>query len=144
MGDYDEGLKRYESRNKIKKLDGTLWTGQEDISGKTVYIKAEQGLGDMIQFSRYVPLVSMMGATVCFQVPRPLQGIMKSLGDEFEIVDENGDMASTYYTQPHEPALYIQNKSYIISQQERAIYSSDQVKVELWKKKLNRGERDIK
>ena len=139
MGDYDEGLKRYESRNKIKKLDGTLWTGQEDISGKTVYIKAEQGLGDMIQFSRYVPLVSMMGATVCFQVPRPLQGIMKSLGNEFEIVDEMESGFDFYTHLMSLPFIFKTNLNSIPAKERYLLSEND--KVDLWQKKLNKSER---
>jgi tetratricopeptide (TPR) repeat protein len=139
MGDYDEGLKRYESRNKIKKLDGTLWMGQEDISGKTVYIKAEQGLGDVIQFSRYVPLVSMMGATVCFQVPKPLQGIMRSLGDDFMIVDEM-ESGFDFYTYLMSLPFIFKTNLNNIPVKERYLFSGEG-KADLWQKKLNRSER---
>lgn len=139
MGDYDEGLKRYEFRNKIKKLDGTLWMGQEDISGKTVYIKAEQGLGDVIQFSRYVPLVSMMGATVCFQVPKPLQGIMRSLGDDFMIVDEM-ESGFDFYTYLMSLPFIFKTNLNNIPVKERYLFSGEG-KADLWQKKLNRSER---
>ena len=40
------------------------WTGKEDIAGKTLFIEAEQGLGDTIQFCRYAPLAAERGAHV--------------------------------------------------------------------------------
>jgi len=139
MGDYDEGLKRHESRDVVKKFVGTLWTGQEDISGKIVYIKAEQGLGDMIQLSRYVPLVSMMGAKVYFQVPKSLQSVMRSLGDQFKIVDE---MESGFDFCTHLMSLPFIFKTNLnsIPAKERYLLS-DKNKVDLWKKKLNKSER---
>jgi tetratricopeptide (TPR) repeat protein len=139
MGDYDEGLKRYESRNDIKKFVGALWTVQEDISGKIVYIKAEQGLGDMIQFSRYVPLVSMMGAKVYFQVPRPLQSVMRSLGDQFKIVDEM-ESGFDFYTHLMSLPFIFKTNLNNIPAKERYLFAETN-KIVFWKKKLNKNER---
>jgi tetratricopeptide (TPR) repeat protein len=139
MGDYDEGLKRYESRNDIKKFEGTLWMGQEDISGKILYIKAEQGLGDMIQFSRYVPLVSMMGAKVYFQVPKSLQSIMRSLGDHFKIVDEMESGFDFCTNLISLPFILKTNLNSIPAKERYLLPEKD--KVDLWKKKLNKSER---
>ena len=44
-----------------------LWTGQ-DIAGKTILLRAEQGIGDVVQFIRYAPHVKSLGATVLLQV----------------------------------------------------------------------------
>ena len=139
MGDYDEGLKRYESRNDIKKFVGALWTGQEDISGKIVCIKAEQGFGDTIQFSRYVPLVSMMGAKVYFQVPRPLQSVMRSLGDQFKIVDEMESGFDFYAHLMSLPFIFKTNPNNI-PVKERYLFAETN-KIAFWKKKLNKSER---
>jgi tetratricopeptide (TPR) repeat protein len=139
MGDYDEGLKRYESRNVIKKFEGTLWMGQEDISGKILCIKAEQGLGDMIQFSRYVPLVSMMGAKVYFQVPKSLQSIMRSLGDQFKIIDEMENGFDFYINLMSLPFIFKTNLNSIPAKERYLLPEKD--KVDLWKKKLNKSER---
>src|SRR5205807_1597171 len=43
------------------------WSGQ-DLSGKTILLRAEQGFGDTIQFLRYAPRLKMMGATVVLHV----------------------------------------------------------------------------
>ena len=47
------------------------WDGAA-LDGKTVLVHAEQGLGDTIQFARYVPLVQKRGARVVFECQRPL------------------------------------------------------------------------
>ncbi len=48
-----------------------IWRG-EDISQKTLLVHAEEGLGDTIQFSRFIPLVAHHAARVIVAVPSPL------------------------------------------------------------------------
>ncbi len=56
-----------------------LWLGKESVAGKTILLHAEQGLGDTIQFCRYAKLVAALGATVVFEVQRPLKGLLANL-----------------------------------------------------------------
>jgi tetratricopeptide (TPR) repeat protein len=56
-----------------------LWRG-EAITGKTILLHGEQGLGDTIQFCRYVPLVAARGARVILEVQKPLRALMNGLG----------------------------------------------------------------
>ena len=62
-----------------------LWLGDADISGKTIVLWAEQGLGDTIQFARYVPLVAARGARVILAVQPPLLSLMKTLAGPAEV-----------------------------------------------------------
>ncbi len=48
------------------------WDGQ-DLRGKTILVRGEQGIGDAIQFIRYAPLLKSMGATVLLQVREELE-----------------------------------------------------------------------
>jgi tetratricopeptide (TPR) repeat protein len=60
MGDYRRGFAEYESRreyragNIYKHFPGPEWKG-EDIYGKKIYVVSEQGIGDTIMFSRWLP-----------------------------------------------------------------------------------------
>jgi hypothetical protein len=48
-----------------------LWDGA-DLGGRTILLHAEQGLGDTIQFMRYVPLVKERNAHVIVECPQSL------------------------------------------------------------------------
>jgi tetratricopeptide (TPR) repeat protein len=93
FGDMSEGWRLYEWRWKVKPEEQTrnfqqpLWLGNEPIAGKTILIHWEQGLGDIIQFCRYIPLVGRLGARVVFEVPRSLAPLMKTLECECAIVE---------------------------------------------------------
>jgi len=84
--DYEHGWAGYEWRwhkepliRAWRDFPQPLWRG-EPISGRTILIHSEQGLGDTIQFSRYVPLVAATGARVIFEVQPPLLRLMQGLG----------------------------------------------------------------
>jgi tetratricopeptide (TPR) repeat protein len=57
------------------------WKGprQQDPAGKTIAVYAEQGLGDVIQFLRYLPLLQRDGANVVAVVQPPLLPLVQRL-----------------------------------------------------------------
>lgn len=78
-----EAWRLYESRLRLptaRNLPGDLrrWNGQ-DVQGKTVLLHAEQGLGDTLQFIRYVPLVAARGATVVVVVQPSLRRLLEGM-----------------------------------------------------------------
>ena len=73
-GNYQQGFPQYESRWHFEHLAGTLpqypqprWEGQ-DLKNKTLLVIQEQGLGDVIQFSRFLVHVQNLGAKIILQV----------------------------------------------------------------------------
>ena len=78
VGDFAGGWPAYEWRiqfdeippNPFYKLSPPTWT-LEAIKGKTVLLWHEQGFGDMIQFSRFLPLIAQSAAKV-YWVVHPL------------------------------------------------------------------------
>ena len=93
-GDYDIGWKNYEWRWKADGLPPRdyahpLWQGGP-VQGKTVLLYAEQGLGDAIQFARFVPVLVAMGARVVLEVHEPLIPVMRTVTGVSEVIPLGG------------------------------------------------------
>lgn len=93
LGDYKNGLPLYEWRWKrentsspIRFFKAPLWLGEQDIKGKTILIHGEQGLGDSIQFCRYIKEVANLGARVILEDQRALQNLFIDLEGVAEFV----------------------------------------------------------
>ena len=84
-GQLSEGWPFYEWRWRIDKggPEKRLFPKQlfkpEDIPAKTVLLHAEQGLGDTLQFIRYVPMVVELGAKVVLEVQESLFGFFQGM-----------------------------------------------------------------
>lgn len=68
QGNFEQGWKDYEHRPSRINLANPMdeypeWNG-EPLQGKTIMVVREQGLGDEIMFSRYLPLLHDLGANV--------------------------------------------------------------------------------
>jgi predicted O-linked N-acetylglucosamine transferase (SPINDLY family) len=92
-GDLEAGFRAYESRwdaaePKPPKRDFTqpLWLGAEHLADKTILLHAEQGLGDTLQFCRYVPLVAARGARVVLEVQRSLKALLKNFDGASDVL----------------------------------------------------------
>jgi tetratricopeptide (TPR) repeat protein len=59
-------------------LPGERWRG-EDIAGRRLIVRCEQGLGDTIQFARYVTILAATGATIHMIGPRRLQRLISGV-----------------------------------------------------------------
>ena len=85
LGDYRAGFKKYEARWRRTGMPAPqsrgrpLWLGEYALSGKTVLLHAEQGLGDTIQFARYVPLLAATGAKIVLEVQSELTALLARL-----------------------------------------------------------------
>lgn len=83
LGDWEQGWKEYEWRWRSSELTPRpflepQWQG-EDLHGKTILLHCEQGLGDAIQFVRYVPLVKEKGARVILECYPPLLPLFRQV-----------------------------------------------------------------
>lgn len=56
-----------------------MWLGNEPLEGKSILIVSDEGMGDAIQFARYIPMVAERGARVVFAVQDPLLLLMSDL-----------------------------------------------------------------
>jgi len=83
LGDFARGWAGYEWRWRNGDLaprafSAPLWTGGA-LAGKTLLVHAEQGMGDTLQFVRYLPLLARSGARVLLEAQRPLLPLLASL-----------------------------------------------------------------
>jgi len=90
-GQFEEGWREYEWRwksgymaKRVRNFPGPLWNG-EAIGDRVLLLYAEQGLGDTVQFCRYVPLVSG-GARVVLEVQASLVRLLSRLPGVAQIV----------------------------------------------------------
>jgi len=98
LGKLEEAWPHYEWRWRIpdwptkpRAFDAAQWDGGE-LAGKTILLHAEQGLGDTIQFARFVPLVAGRAKNVIVQAPGELLPALASLGEVAAIVDTDGPL----------------------------------------------------
>lgn len=108
LGHYEEGWMLYESRWQIpgmaeyaKHQDIPLWLGESPVSSRTILIYAEQGFGDAIQMSRYLPiLANQMGAKVIFEVNPDLMELMRSLDPMIKIISSHKPLGEQINERP--------------------------------------------
>lgn len=62
------------------------WLGDEPIAGKRILLHAEQGLGDTIQFCRFVRWVADLGATVVLEIPDALASLLRGLDGVSQLI----------------------------------------------------------
>ncbi|NHV24762.1 tetratricopeptide repeat protein [Burkholderia sp. D-99] len=97
IGDFEAGWAEYEWRWRDSQLDGSRrdfaqprWTHGMPLDGQTILLYPEQGLGDTLQFCRYVPLVKALGARVVVEAPVELKALFATL-DGVDVLVARGD-----------------------------------------------------
>jgi tetratricopeptide (TPR) repeat protein len=85
-GDFGAGWLGREARWKVSGLpiiypnfSQPIWLGNEDIEGKTLLIHGDEGLGDTLQFARYVPMLVARGARVILVVLDALYPLLSEI-----------------------------------------------------------------
>ncbi len=95
LGRFKEGWAEYEARwrtprfkTQARHRDKPRWSPATAVSGATVLVQAEQGLGDTIQFARYVGLLAEREQQVIFDCPAPLMRLMASLDGAARVIEQ--------------------------------------------------------
>jgi len=97
QGNYDIGWEEYEWRWKCgqifpRNLPFPTWNG-EDLTGKSILLYGEQGLGDALQFIRYATIVKELGAReVIVEVRAPLARIARTVPGVDRVVVHGEDV----------------------------------------------------
>ncbi len=94
LGNFRDGWQAYKFRYAMHgqkwlrdEAHATPWTG-EDLTAKSILILGEQGNGDQIQFVRYLPALSRLGARVFYLAPERLQRLFHSLDGSVTLITE--------------------------------------------------------
>jgi len=141
-GNFKDGLKLYESRFHLKEnsiakpRDKFLWDGNTSIKDKKFLIYEEQGLGDIIQFCRYLPLLEQKGANIIFKVKQKMHHLLNSLDCKINLThkftnEDRIDFEAPLMSLPHlfdTKLNSIPSKSYYLR--------ADPQKITEWSKKL--------
>ena len=84
-GNFAEGWSWYERRLELRQFTGKprifpqpRWRG-EPLASASIFLHAEQGLGDTLQFARYALLLAEQGAQVTLEVQSPLGPLLRTL-----------------------------------------------------------------
>jgi Tfp pilus assembly protein PilF len=94
-GRFEEGWREREWRWRTPHLASSYtpypvpqWRG-EPADGQRILIHAEQGLGDSLQFGRYLPLVAARGLRISLLIPRPLRRLFARMAGIERILTED-------------------------------------------------------
>ncbi|QWD72184.1 glycosyltransferase family protein [Polynucleobacter sp. UB-Raua-W9] len=108
-GDFENGLPLYEGRWDSKSVsekagkrifDKPTWLGVESLQGKIILIYGEQGVGDFIQFCRYVKLVADLGAKIILETPKSLATLMEGFEGVSQLVIKGEELPYFDYQCP--------------------------------------------
>lgn len=86
LGDYTNGWFSMEARwtgtqpvNELYDGNAPRWDGESSLCGKRLLVWSEQGLGDCLQFLRYLPALAQRATSLTVQVPHALYPLLKNL-----------------------------------------------------------------
>ena len=107
-GDFFNGWRHYEWRwnreeGKVYKDSwpaAPRWLGDWSIQGKKLLVLCEQGMGDSLQFCRYLPMLTALGADVTLMIQRPLMKLMADSFPGIKVLPSSGSTAGfDFFTQ---------------------------------------------
>jgi tetratricopeptide (TPR) repeat protein len=112
QGDFAQGWAGYESRFARESWKSVYpfrfnilrWKG-EDFCGKRLFVHSEQGLGDSLQFVRYLPMVKELGGEVVLETVNPLMNLFKNLKGIDRLVEGPADTHRTMECDLYVPLL---------------------------------------
>jgi tetratricopeptide (TPR) repeat protein len=144
QGEFQKGLELFEWRLKKKDFvvrpprEELSWDGSKAIEGKQFVIYDEQGLGDIIQFCRYLPLLEQKGAKVTFKVKQKLHTLLYTLDCNVVLTESFPNEKKINFEAPLMSLPYL-FKTNLETIPEMASYlSADHLKVVSWGKRLSK------
>lgn len=104
--EFAEGFHEYHSRifndpmlKKILASKKTIWKG-ESLVGKKLLVASETGYGNIIQFSRYLPLLKQLGCEIIFSCPSEMHHLFENISEIDEMITPEQDYEKFFYWIP--------------------------------------------
>jgi tetratricopeptide (TPR) repeat protein len=96
-GELGEGWDEYEWRLRSTERKGPRfpeipWAG-ESLAGRHIYVQAEQGFGDTLQFARYIPPLAQRAGRVTVRVHQQLVTLLRESLPGITVLGDRGDPA---------------------------------------------------
>ncbi|MBS1207612.1 MAG: tetratricopeptide repeat protein [Proteobacteria bacterium] len=95
-GDYAQGWAHYEWRWQTAQLKPLqlatpqpLWLGENALQGRTLLLWAEQGLGDTLQFVRFIPTLAVRAARLILRSPSSLIPLLAGMDPRIELLADD-------------------------------------------------------
>ncbi|MBF0159882.1 MAG: tetratricopeptide repeat protein [Magnetococcales bacterium] len=147
-GDYERGWVDYEWRWRRgepppRPFREPAWDGS-DLNGRTILIHAEQGLGDTLQFVRYVPWVAASGGRVVLEVREPLMKLLHTMPGVSQLVMQNTPLPAFDCHIPLLSLAYIFNTTVTTIPNQVPYIPVDAELVDYWGKQLRQNSRALR
>jgi tetratricopeptide (TPR) repeat protein len=120
------------------RLDGERWEGG-CFKNKTLLVHSEQGIGDALQFARYLPLVKERGGRVIFEVRASLLRLFESLAGVDELIELSKDNPPTRHYDMYVPLCSLARIFNTLPNtvpNQVPYLATDSSKVEQWRRRL--------
>jgi tetratricopeptide (TPR) repeat protein len=145
---FEEGWDEYEwrFRSSGKKTDGLpgkslrRWDGAS-LNRKRILVNDEQGIGDTLQFIRYLPMLKERGGTVMFETSKPLKGLLEKFSGLDELVEPSPVGMSKIEFDLYVPLMSLPGifKTTLKTIPDRIPYIfPSKKKIELWQDRINK------
>ncbi len=143
MSDFKNGFIQYEWRKKLpqninefKNIKGLEWQG-ENLNNKTILILFEQGIGDIIQFSRYIYLIEKeYSANIIIKTDKKFAHLFSKSKFKLIFNEDNIPKYDFYKHLMSLPKIYYEKTKTFPSQIN--FIPKNQKIILRWKKKLNK------
>lgn len=141
-GQLEEGWKEYEWRWKSHQLPARQlkcpeWNG-EDLTNKTILVYGEQGLGDIIQFSRYVRVLGKQfpKAKIIVEGRQPVKRLLASIPEAYAVINAGDSLPVCDYAIPmvNLAARFTPTKASIPAQLKE--FNIQEADIERWREKF--------
>ncbi len=147
-GNFEEGWDEYEWRFRPtgKKTDGVAgkslmrWDGAS-LNNKRMLVNDEQGIGDTLQFIRYLPLLKERGGSVIFETSKPLKNLLEKSPGIDELVEPSSagisEIESDFYVRLMSLPGIFQTTLETIPDRIPYIFA-DGKKIKFWQDRINK------